>query len=205
MNIDIFSVLVVAIYIYILTVVKNLDYIKIGAMTLGLIVLLNMRSNLVEPYTLNTQNNALLEHVNDTHHENESQNKNNLSTPKTNTYSSNMSKLDGLCLTTGNTDDWMKSPSNLKLNSDKDLYNIQGHTNPNKPLLSDPTSLNGPSIDGNNSSPHKLFMLANNKVSPDCCPSTYSTSNGCICSTKEQRDYIRKRGNNVSRCSSSGI
>ena len=79
--------------------------------------------------------------------------------------SGNMSDLDRVCLTTGNSDTWMKS-HNLRLNS-MNSY-IMGHTNPNKPLISD-HSLNGPPIDGNNDSPHKLFMLADNKVSPECC------------------------------------
>ena len=41
-----------------------------------------------------------------------------------------------------------------------------------------------------------LSMLAQNRVSPDCCPSNYSTSNGCVCLTNEQLDFIRSRGGN---------
>jgi hypothetical protein len=112
----------------------------------------------------------------------------------------NMSNFDGICLKTGNTDSWMKSPSDIQLNADDGLYTIQGGTAPVKPVFSDPSSLNGPSIDGVESSPHKLFMLANNKVSPDCCPSTFSTSTGCLCSTHQQREFIKHRGNNVTGC-----
>jgi hypothetical protein len=111
-----------------------------------------------------------------------------------------MSNFDGLCLKTGNVDSWMKSPSDIQLNSNEGLYTIQGGTAPVKPVFSDPTSLQGPPLDGNESSPHKLFMLANNKVSPDCCPSTFSTSTGCLCSTHQQREFIKHRGNNVSGC-----
>lgn len=41
-----------------------------------------------------------------------------------------------------------------------------------------------------------LSMLAENRVSSDCCPSNYSTSNGCVCLTNEQLDVIRSRGGN---------
>jgi hypothetical protein len=111
-----------------------------------------------------------------------------------------MSNYDGICLKTGNLDSWMKSPSDIQLNSNDGLYTIQGGTAPVKPVFSDPTSLQGPPLDGIESSPHKLFMLANNKVSPECCPSTFSTSTGCVCSTHQQREYIKHRGNNVSGC-----
>ena len=65
---------------------------------------------------------------------------------------------------------------------------------PLKTGLSDQTVLKGPPIDGKKGSPEKMFMWANNVSSPLCCPSTYSTSTGCICSTKAQRDFIAGRG-----------
>ena len=40
-----------------------------------------------------------------------------------------------------------------------------------------------------------MSMFSHNKASPDCCPSTYSTSNGCICTTNQQRNMIGGRGN----------
>ena len=40
-----------------------------------------------------------------------------------------------------------------------------------------------------------LFMFSHNKASPDCCPSTYTTSNGCVCTTTKQRNMIGGRGN----------
>mgnify|MGYP001492916800 FL=1 len=39
-----------------------------------------------------------------------------------------------------------------------------------------------------------MFMWANNVSSPLCCPSTYTTSTGCLCTTKNQRDFIAGRG-----------
>lgn len=42
----------------------------------------------------------------------------------------------------------------------------------------------------------QLSMFYNNKSSPDCCPSTYSTSTGCVCATSEQMKYLNARGGN---------
>ena len=207
MKIDIFSVLLILVYGYVLSTLKENDYSKIVCITLLLGVVLYMRKGNVEPFELDTQYNAAVNYVDVDHNYdsdklNKENKENKVDSVKPMTYKSsgNMSNLDGVCLTTGNSDTWMKSPSNLELNSNEQLYTIQGHTNPNKPLISDPNSLNGPSIDGNNDSPHKLFMLANNKVSPECCPSTYSTSTGCVCSTKNQRRFVASRGNNTSGC-----
>ena len=38
-----------------------------------------------------------------------------------------------------------------------------------------------------------MFMFRKNKCSPDCCPSTYSCSGGCVCTTEEQRKRIQGR------------
>ena len=46
--------------------------------------------------------------------------------------------------------------------------------------------------------PKSMFMFTHNQAHPDCCPSTYSTSTGCVCTTKEQVDFINKRGKNRS-------
>tara|TARA_Y100000389_G_scaffold141289_1_gene139142 strand:+ start:15431 stop:15721 length:291 start_codon:yes stop_codon:yes gene_type:complete len=35
------------------------------------------------------------------------------------------------------------------------------------------------------------------KCSPDCCPSTFSCSNGCVCINNKDRVLMRKRGNNT--------
>ena len=102
----------------------------------------------------------------------------------------NVSAYDGLCLKTGNAEFWRHSPTNVPLVSDSNLFTIQGHDTPQKPVLSDPSSLSGPSIDGTPDQPNKMFMFANNQSSPSCCPSTFSTSTGCICTTPEQRRNI---------------
>uniref|UniRef100_A0A6C0HG08 Uncharacterized protein n=1 Tax=viral metagenome TaxID=1070528 RepID=A0A6C0HG08_9ZZZZ len=42
----------------------------------------------------------------------------------------------------------------------------------------------------------ELYMFYNNKNSPDCCPSTYSGDNGCVCVSREQMVYLNQRGGN---------
>ncbi len=66
--------------------------------------------------------------------------------------------------------------------------------------LSDQAALKGPPVDGVKGSPEKMFMWANNVTSPQCCPSTFSTSTGCVCSTKNQRRFVASRENNTSGC-----
>ena len=42
-----------------------------------------------------------------------------------------------------------------------------------------------------------MFMFSNNFASPLCCPSTFSTDRGCVCTTAQQRQLVGKnRGNN---------
>lgn len=58
--------------------------------------------------------------------------------------------------------------------------------------------LNGivPSIDGTPEAPKSAAMFKFNKSLPECCPSTYSRSTGCVCETPEQTKYLMSRGNN---------
>jgi len=42
----------------------------------------------------------------------------------------------------------------------------------------------------------ELDIFADNKSDPSCCPSTYSTSSGCVCATPEQMKYLNQRGGN---------
>lgn len=42
-----------------------------------------------------------------------------------------------------------------------------------------------------------MFVFAQNYVSPSCCPATYSTDRGCVCTTPQQMRLIgQTRGNN---------
>ena len=104
-----------------------------------------------------------------------------------------MGPFDQLVLTTGNPkSEYLKLMTNT-LAPSKDLCVYQGHENPLK--CKKTTGLNmGPTIDGVSGSPKSMFMFSNNKSSPDCCPSTFSTSTGCVCTTKAQRDFVKDRG-----------
>ena len=54
-----------------------------------------------------------------------------------------------------------------------------------------------PSIDGQIGSPKSMFVLKNNAVSWDCCPSTYGAGmNGCVCVSKEQLNMFGGRSGN---------
>jgi len=41
-----------------------------------------------------------------------------------------------------------------------------------------------------------LDPLADNVAKPECCPSSYTLSTGCVCTTSAQRNYLGKRGGN---------
>jgi hypothetical protein len=53
-----------------------------------------------------------------------------------------------------------------------------------------------PSVDGSEEGAKHMFMFAYNKSSPECCPSTFSSSRGCVCMSEAQRAFINKRGSN---------
>ena len=106
-----------------------------------------------------------------------------------------MGAFDGLCLQTGNKEHWMKSPDNTSLIPNDALFTYLSSQGPLKPVFTDNSALFGPPIDGKKGSAKKMFMFANNRSSPNCCPSTYSTSTGCVCTTENQRNFIASRGN----------
>ena len=41
-----------------------------------------------------------------------------------------------------------------------------------------------------------LFFFEDNKFKAECCPSTYSSSSGCACTSEEQMKYLNERGGN---------
>lgn len=116
----------------------------------------------------------------------------------------NMSVFDGVCLQTGNTEHWMKSPAQTSLVDNDSLFTYLTSQGPLKPVFSDHSQLIGPPIDGQEGSPGKMFMFANNRSSPNCCPSTFSTSTGCVCTTKGQRDFVNNRGHNNPKANNNG-
>ena len=105
-----------------------------------------------------------------------------------------MGPYDGLCLQTGNQQPWMKTPDETALVPNDALFTFLSSQGPTKPVFTDNSALTGPTIDGHPDSAKKMFMLANNRTSPNCCPSTFSTSTGCVCTTKNQRDFVAARG-----------
>ena len=82
---------------------------------------------------------------------------------------------------------------NVPLSSREELCVDQGNELPLKCRKSLFSGM-GPSIDGDPDDDRNMFMFYRNKSSPDCCPSTFSTSNGCVCTTQQQRDFINNRG-----------
>lgn len=108
----------------------------------------------------------------------------------------NQMPYDGLCLKTGNDEYWMKSPDETPFLPNQTLYTYLGSEGPIKMKISDQSALSGPPVDGVDGSPTKMFMFANNRSSPACCPSSFSTSTGCVCTTKNQRQYVAERGGN---------
>ena len=105
-----------------------------------------------------------------------------------------MGPYDGLCVRTLNNQ--FKDLSKNKLVPNDTLMSYLGVQGPVQNVSTDDAYLSGPTVDGEADSPQRLFMFANNAASPSCCPSTFSTSTGCICSTEKQDDYIRRRGFN---------
>ena len=104
-----------------------------------------------------------------------------------------MGPYDGLVLTTGNDKSKYLKLNDVSLATKNDMCVYQGAELPlecNKTMFSGM----GPSVTGVEGGDQNMFMLYRNKSSPNCCPSTYSTSTGCVCTTQDQRDYIARRG-----------
>ena len=108
-----------------------------------------------------------------------------------------MGDFSNLRLKPDSCSDWRKAPACNKLY--QKVFTPQGTQLPLEPKFTKSVS-EGPPVDGNSSNDNRkdMFIFAYNKSSPECCPSTYSTSTGCICTTKNQREYINQRGNNRS-------
>ena len=182
------EIILLSIYAYILFIVLKKDqYMEMIVLTIFVFFLLN-NSSLFEGFQdinnidLSSLSNISSNKVSDEKYED------------TLAKDLNMGKYDGLCITTGNKEHWMKSPSDTGLISNDKLYSFLGSQGPLKMTLQDQSNLEGPPIDGEEGSPEKKFMLANNVTSPACCPSTFSTSTGCVCTTQKQRDFVASRG-----------
>ena len=104
-----------------------------------------------------------------------------------------MGPYDGLLLTTDNPNSKHLKLNDVSLTSKDDLCVYQGVESPLECKKTIYSGM-GPSITGVDGDDQNMFMLYRNKSSPDCCPSTFSTSTGCVCTTQQQRDYISSRG-----------
>tara|TARA_B110000285_G_C15133765_1_gene625408 strand:- start:1282 stop:1962 length:681 start_codon:yes stop_codon:yes gene_type:complete len=105
-----------------------------------------------------------------------------------------MGPYDGLCIS------GLEKNNNLELLTSDEVHTYFGTQGPDKHVLSG-SAINkeGPHLDGLEKSEQKLAMLSNNKVSIGCCSeSPYSTSNGCVCLTENQKNFIRNRGSSPS-------
>jgi hypothetical protein len=110
-----------------------------------------------------------------------------------------MSAWDGISYTNPGTEPerqhkWRHSPSNLPLV--KDTY-ITSPVGDDILLTDDLTSAYYPTVDGKEGSQQRMFLFAQNQVRPECCPSTYSSDRGCVCTTESQRNLIAGRGGNA--------
>ena len=101
----------------------------------------------------------------------------------------------------------MGAYSNIELNEDDQInYDKLYHMhNESSELIEIPEPCDSfecqhsivPSVDRCKGSPKSAAMFKFNKSSPECCPSPYSTSSGCVCLTDKQKNYISSnRGNN---------
>lgn len=84
---------------------------------------------------------------------------------------------DGLILKPRGDSAWRKYPNSAPLLKGK-LFVPQGTPLP----LHETNSMTIPD--------DSMFIFSRNISSPACCPATFSTDRGCVCTTKWQRDYI---------------
>ena len=190
---NLFSGIVIAVYIIILfKYIKDTDYTKMLGLTLVTAFIICQLKNL---------NLEGLSNSNPTS-ESDSIDRRDGKMPKTQLIKQKEAKItsldlkykigpyDGLCLT--------DEEDLNKLISDNKLMSYLGVQGPIQNIGSDNSYLTGPTVDGDEDSPQRLFMFANNVTSLNCCPSTYSSSTGCVCTTKKQNDFINRRGFNRS-------
>lgn len=80
----------------------------------------------------------------------------------------------------------------------KNEFIVQGHSVPLNKFISKNNNLDGLPVECTKKNvPRSMFIFGNNKISPSCCPSTFSTSTGCVCITDKQKNLLNvTRGNN---------
>lgn len=107
-----------------------------------------------------------------------------------------MGDYDGIPLRTTCTDGWRLTPCDVPITDATRNQVVQGNQLPLRLVPTENSFPNAPPVNGQQDAPRSDFMFAYNVSSPLCCPSTYSTSTGCVCTTVEQRKWLNERGNN---------
>lgn len=93
--------------------------------------------------------------------------------------------FDGIILRPGGSSSWRKQPNNVP--QKKGRFFVPNGTP--LPLKCEMMYQKFPE--------NSMFYFAKNVSSPYCCPSTYSSNTGCVCTTPEQRKFVAQtRGNN---------
>jgi hypothetical protein len=91
--------------------------------------------------------------------------------------------------------------SNASANNTTPIENATMATNLNQPSIINDTADIYSQLENNVSGPiplpeDELLFFDTNKFSPECCPSSYSNSEGCLCAAPEQMKYLNERGGN---------
>lgn len=59
----------------------------------------------------------------------------------------------------------------------------------------EPAPITG-SLPSQSDDPNKIMLMVGNKVSTECCPSTFNTDTGCVCLTPDNKALMSSRGGN---------
>ena len=108
--------------------------------------------------------------------------------------SNQVSDLDNTHFFNGSHEDTWRHIKDQPIFKEK-VYAPQGSPFPLKPVISKDNN-DGPFINGQPTTKKSMFIFSQNQCKPECCPSTYSCSGGCVCTTKNQRDLLASRGMN---------
>ncbi len=90
--------------------------------------------------------------------------------------------------------------SNAIVNNSNPVVSVGMATN-SEPMIINDTAEIYAKLENNISGPiplpeGELLFFDTNKFSPECCPSSYSNSEGCVCAAPEQLKYLNERGGN---------
>ena len=83
---------------------------------------------------------------------------------------------------------------NNEINFDEWIYKANAYAKEMK--YQDKLQKSNQNINYDNEKSDKL-LLKNNKFKKNCCPATYTSSNGCACLTDEQINYLSNRAGNI--------